>query len=178
MLSDAGSTVTVLLADRTALLYSHKSSKRLKSQEKATINGIPTRQPLFQIHTDSSFAMCCSLTHHFFIHILISKYLLRKTRSMVTSLNPICSPSAGDREEACDKASSKTKLGSSKCRYEGRPGGFVPRRSFLPSQLQRHVESAFTEENHSQLAAHCGQTPCCLTRKDANNSMVGLKAEP
>lgn len=100
-------TVTVLLAGRTALLYSHKSSNRVKSQEKATINGIPTSKTLFQIHTDSSVAMCCSLSHYFFIHILISKYLLRKTCSMVTSLNPICSLRAGSREEACDKASSK-----------------------------------------------------------------------
>lgn len=103
----ARSTVRVLLAGRTALLYSHKSSNRVTSQEKATINGIPTSKTLFQIHTDSSFAMCRSLSHYFFIHILISKYLLQKTCSMVTSLNPICFLRAGSREEACDKTGSK-----------------------------------------------------------------------
>lgn len=107
LLSYAWATVTVLLVGCIALPYSHKSSKRLKCQEKATVHGIPTNQPLFRIHRDSSFAMCYSLTRHFFIHILISKYLLRKTRSTVTSLNPICSLHAGNREEACDKASSK-----------------------------------------------------------------------
>lgn len=74
--------------------------KRLPSMEYQLVKSFPK-------FTDSFFAMCCSLTHHFFIHILIIKYLLQKTRSTVTSLNSNCSLRAGSREEARDKASSK-----------------------------------------------------------------------
>lgn len=102
MLSDAWSTVTVLTAPHSRininLLRESSIRETPPSMEYQLV------EPFFQIHTDSSFAMCCSLTHHFFIHILISKYLLRKTLSTVTSLNPFCT---GDREEACDKVRSK-----------------------------------------------------------------------
>lgn len=108
MLSGEWSGVMVLLSGLVKLLHRGSSSKRVKLYgEKVVINGIPTSKILFQIHTDSSFVVCCSLTCHFFIPILISKYLLRESCSTVTSTNPICSLRAGSREEACDNAGSK-----------------------------------------------------------------------
>lgn len=99
-----------------------------------------------------------------------------KTRSTVTSLNPIWSLRAGSREEACDKASSKRNSAHLNAGMKDDLAASLPAAHSCPVSCKGMLNWPFAEKNRTQLAAHCAQTPCCFIPKDANNSVVRLNS--